>query len=350
MKSAVLIGLWVASMMTATAADETPSADPWIGQRVYTKENVGLRVGGQVVDDEKQGINLAVSGRHRRVSRIYRVTVVNSPWLWLVAEHGGASGWVLVGDVVLYDQAIDYYTAQIRANPISKAYNDRACKWLDRKEYDLAILDCKEAFRIDPASEVAYRYAGDAWTYKKEYAQAIADYTEAIRLDPRFVDAYSSRGFAWQAMNQYDRAIDDYNEVIRLDPGDATGYRNRGVLRSYMREYDKAIGDYTEAIRRDPVNSDAYNTRAWLWATCPDVAHRDGKKAVESATRACELSQWKEPYPIGTLAAACAEAGDFGQAVKWQEKANGLYADAGDRGKGRIRLDLYKAKKPYHEQ
>ena len=102
-------------------------------------------------------------------------------------------------------------------------------------------------------------------------------------------------------------------------------------------------------MRRDPGYAGSYNQRAWIWATCPEARFRDGKKAVESATRACELTDWKEADVLDTLAAASAEAGDFDAAVKWQEKAQGLYWDALDKEQGLARLSLYRAKKPYRE-
>ena len=52
---------------------------------------------------------------------------------------------------------------------------------------------------------------------------------------------------------------------------------------------------------------------------------------------------------IGTLAAACAETGDFPKAVEYQRKANKLYTEADDKKKGERRLELYDQKKPYRE-
>ncbi len=61
-----------------------------------------------------------------------------------------------------------------------------------------------------------------------------------------------------------------------------------------------------------------------MWATCPDEAYRDGAKAVESATKACELGGWKDADHLDTLAAALADAGEFAEAVRRQEEALGL--------------------------
>jgi hypothetical protein len=68
--------------------------------------------------------------------------------------------------------------------------------------------------------------------------------------------------------------------------------------------------------------------------------------------RACELSERREPLLLGTLAAACAEAGRFGEAVKTAENARDLATAAGLKdvaGKNSQLLELYRAGKPYRE-
>ncbi len=160
---------------------------------------------------------------------------------------------------------------------------------------------------------------------------------------------YSNRGEAWSDKKEYDKAIYDYNEAIRLDPNFQMAYGNRGDAWSHKKEYGKAIADYNEAIRLDPGDAYNWNARAWFSATCPDAKYRNGRSAVDDATKACELTGWKSGAWMDTLAAAHAEAGDFDSAVKWEMKALEL-ADEKSKGDLRSRLDLYKTHKPYREE
>jgi WD40 repeat protein/tetratricopeptide (TPR) repeat protein len=118
------------------------------------------------------------------------------------------------------------------------------------------------------------------------------------------------------------------------------GYQLRDGL------YEAAAKNLDEAVKLAPANHILLNRRAWLRATCPDERFRNGKRAVEDATKACELTNWKNSIYVDTLAAALAEVGDFANAIQRQEQALTL-ANAVDKIDSQPRLDLYKQNKPF---
>jgi hypothetical protein len=109
---------------------------------------------------------------------------------------------------------------------------------------------------------------------------------------------------------------------------------------------------FRRAIRLNPNYAEALNNLARVLATGADDKLRDGAEAVRLAERACVLTQYGQPWFVGTLAAAYAEAGRFPEAVATAEKAEQLATGAGMTAvaaKVREMLALYRAGQPYHE-
>jgi tetratricopeptide (TPR) repeat protein len=108
---------------------------------------------------------------------------------------------------------------------------------------------------------------------------------------------------------------------------------------------------YETVIRANPTDAAVLNELAWFLATSWDDSVRDGKRAVELATKACELTEFRNPGYIDTLTAAHAEAAQFAEAVRWQKKAlehpEGFSKEAIEAMQARLKL--YEAGKPFHE-
>lgn len=247
-----------------------------------------------------------------------------------------------------YDKAIDDYTDAIRLDPkYVNAFRNRGYMRHLKKEFDKAIEDYSEAIRLDPKSTDAYQDRGNSWHEKKDFDKAIADFSEALRIDPKYFYATYSRGRAHEAKRDFDKAVEDYSETIRHNPKYMFAYWGRASARNQMKQFDKSAADYTEALRLDPRNSRLLNSLSWMLATCPDEKVRDGKRAVELGKQAQELDK-KNANVMDTLAAAYAEAGDFDEAVRWQEQA--LQDPTAKNNAGyRERLELYRKKMPYRQ-
>lgn len=288
-----------------------------------------------------------------------------------------------------YDEAIDLCdkALQNKLSPslLSNAYMTRGNAYSSKGDWDRALRDYDEAIKIQPINYDALTNRGNAYARKGQRDKSTQDYDEAIRLNPKLFQAYCNRALNFLNAGDPDRALADLNESIRLNPKFAEAYSRRSVVLMRLKRQDEALADADTAVTLTPDTAEAYfyrgrlrssrneysearadyervlerarnpqarvwNAIAWFLATCPDESARDGKKSVLLATKACELTQWKNTSLLDTLAAACAEAGDFDQAIKWQSETLRLYDDAGDsRPAMEKRLALYKQHKAYRE-
>jgi hypothetical protein len=147
-----------------------------------------------------------------------------------------------------------------------------------------------------------------------------------------------------QAQQDFEIVMDDIEWQEVPDP--STLQEFSGFVASGR--YSEAIESINSGLESAPDSAFLHNNKAWLLATCPDDAVRDGELAVEHATTACELTEWSNFAFVDTLAAAYAEAGDFESAVQWQEEAISLGGGAYSQDFQK-RLRLFKAGKPYRE-
>ena len=220
-------------------------------------------------------------------------------------------------------------------------------RWQDIEEVLQAALDRPSQQRVSFLEEAC---AGD-YELIGNFDKAIADYTEAVRLNPTDPAAYSGRGYVNVQAGNLNRASADYDQATRCIPKDASGYVFRGRAYFAKGNHKAAASDFAKATQLSSNDDQVLNSLSWFKATCPEASFRNGKEAVQEAIKACELTNWKNPHGLDTLAAAYAEIGDFDQAEKYQTEAlgrNGVYPFR--RKKMQERLELYRQRKPYRDE
>jgi hypothetical protein len=157
--------------------------------------------------------------------------------------------------------------------------------------------------------------------------------------------AFSDRGAFHLAAGRFAEALADGEESLRLEPRLSQGHYLIGDICAAGGEYARAVCAFEKAVELSPRHLASCNMLAWLKATCPVDAVRDGESAVELATRACELTGFAASAYLDTLAAAHAEVGDFEEACRWQKEAIRM-APAEEKEDCRSRLQLYRAGRP----
>jgi tetratricopeptide (TPR) repeat protein len=202
---------------------------------------------------------------------------------------------------------------------------------------------------MDSQSARAYDARASAKAEQGQLEESLADSTEAVRLDPQFAEAFNNRGVTHRLKGDFASALADYSQAIEIYGGYAAALANRGYARKQLGEFAAAIEDYEKAIRQDPDAPGAHNDLAWLLATCRDESFRDAPRALELASRACDLTEHANADYLDTLAAAQAAGGQFDSAVGTAEKALALAAEAGKPSISE-RLALYRAGHAFQEK
>ncbi|MGZ4984687.1 MAG: tetratricopeptide repeat protein [Chthoniobacterales bacterium] len=286
------------------------------------------------------------------------------------------------------DDAFTRYTA-ILTSDISSAMASIACQsrgnlYARRGETEKAFADFQEAIRLNPRNAGAYANRGVLLAQKGDHEAAIKDFEEALQFEPDLFKAVYNRGLSYRDLGDVEKAQEDFARTIELNPDFAPVYVNRGALYARQKKFAQAAADYKTAQKLDPtlpeplvglaflslndgkqaeaidelekalkIKSDsppALNSLGWVRATSPVRSLRDGRKAVELALQACELSYWAEFQFVDTLAAAYAEAGDFAKAVEFQRFAMNLPSMGEEqRGDANKRLEKYLKREPYRD-
>jgi tetratricopeptide (TPR) repeat protein len=303
----------------------------------------------------------------------------NGQWL-LIPRY---RGWLDREHVVAIERAVAFFDAIVAKTPTAQAHHHRGIAYAQlgqmepaRRDFEQAIqlglkepgvyinrgavlqrggkiaeaiADYTRAIELDPNSARAYDNRSSARAALGQLDESLADSDAAIRIDPAFAEAYNNRGVTRRMKGDYAAAIEDYSQAIELFPDYAAAFANRGYARKQLREFGATIEDYEKALRIEPDSPGAGNDLAWLLATCGDAQFRDPPRAVELATRACDLTQHQSADLLDTLAAAHAAAGDFDAAVSRAEQA---LARAGANPPPALaeRLALYRTRQAYREE
>ncbi len=225
---------------------------------------------------------------------------------------------------------------------------------LDKENDEETIKVLERAIKLDPYDMDTRLIRMQFFTAREQYSSATEEAEKILEKDPRNIGVMDRLALLYSLDDKPKKAIEIYSGLLARIPLSALEQvppRSRpiilaqriGTLRSrgdaYLStsEHEKAIEDYEEALEHgdqieemqaslsDPgfeytPDDGVLNNLAWVLSTSPDDELRDGSRAVELATLACEVTDFKAPHIISTLASAYAEKGDFDKAIEWIEK------------------------------
>jgi tetratricopeptide (TPR) repeat protein len=216
------------------------------------------------------------------------------------------------------------------------------------KQKDKARADVESVLAIRPGHPGAIRMRAVFLATEGKVDQAILQLEDLRAKGAKDPTTLNTLAMLY-AMGKHNRpAIEAFTALLAQQPNNAAALRNRGDLYLGIGKHAEAVADFNEAVKLEPKEPGLLNNLAWVLATSPVDSLRDGKRAVELATKACEETEYKKAYILSTLAAAYAETGDMKKAVEWSEKS---LAVGSDEHKESLQKELasYRAGKPWRE-
>jgi tetratricopeptide (TPR) repeat protein len=248
-----------------------------------------------------------------------------------------------------------------------------------RGDSEAARRDVDRALELKPDLPQAVLQRAEVAIDEQRYADAIRDIQLVLRavddigLKTRLAILYTLNDQPRRAIRVYGQILADISERVELlraqlelaDDDEqrdrlktelellqqdyrVASLRGRGDAYLSVGKQGEAIADYEQALEVEPDESGVLNNLAWVLATSPDDQLRDGKRALELARKACEVTDYEQAHVLSTLAAAHAELRDFENAIQWSSKAVEL--DQGQIEQLAQELESYREKKPWRER
>jgi tetratricopeptide (TPR) repeat protein len=254
----------------------------------------------------------------------------------------------------VWKDSVSLWDSAVRAdNRNSVAHVNLADALREDGHPDGAIIHYMNAINLDPQDDKARAGLGRMLLELKEPAGALEQFQAAVDLAPDNPQYRFNLAYVLVGLGRLEEGADQYGAALKLAPRFSRAVEAVGPVLVELGRYPEAKQTMLGALPFAPPDSALRGSLAWLLATCPDDAVRDGELAVELAEELCRQTEYNDPRAVDTLAAAYAEAGRFDEALRHARAALVRAEVLGEKDLAtqlRERVQLYASKTPWRDE
>jgi tetratricopeptide (TPR) repeat protein len=193
----------------------------------------------------------------------------------------------------------------------------------NQRQSDTAIRYFQRAVMLQPGSATFHFALANAFSQAGRVNEAIDQYQQALKIKPDYAEADNNLGYTLIRAGKANEAVAYFQKAVDMEPSYQAYYNLAYAYRRNGMATD-AIACYQKTIQLQPRFLPAQIDLAWILATWPEAAVRNGSQAVALAEKANEETGGTNLPILRTLAAAYAETGRFPEAVSTAQKALAL--------------------------
>ena len=250
------------------------------------------------------------------------------------------------------DEAIAHFQKALAIKPdYADAHNNLGSALLQQGRLDEAVAHYQKALAVEPYDADVHVNLGNSLLQQGRTDEAVSHYQKALAIKPDYAEAHNNLGNVFLQQGRLDEAVAHYQKALAIKPDNADIHVNLGNALLQQGRMAEALSHYQKVLTMKPDDANVQNKLAWVLATDPRVSLRNGNQAVELAQRANQLTGGENPVILCTLAAACAEAGRFPEAVATAQRALPLAEAQSNQALAddlRLEMKLYQARVPFH--
>jgi tetratricopeptide (TPR) repeat protein len=123
---------------------------------------------------------------------------------------------------------------------------------------DDAVLELKNALRIDPKFAQGYMLQGKILLRKGDMRGAYGNFNQAVEVDPELLEARAYLGQLYLAAGQLDKAEEQDQAILAKDPSLGRGILLRAGILGRKGQPGQAMVMVRELLAKEPENDEAY--------------------------------------------------------------------------------------------
>jgi tetratricopeptide (TPR) repeat protein len=187
-----------------------------------------------------------------------------------------------------------------------------------------AVIHFKKALQLDSDNVGLMNNLAFVLAKQGKFDEAISYYLQALQIKPDYAHAHYNLALVLQSQGKLDEAAGHCRIAVQIKPVFIEAHNTLGSILTLQGKLLEAIDQYHRVLDINPDDAKALNNLARILATDPNAQSHNPEQAIQLAQKACELTNYRQPDMLDTLAAAYAADGRFSDAVTIAERAREL--------------------------